>query len=89
MAEAGDYEIIAGVGNEVFYFFVAVALAALVVAAWFSTQVVEPVVQSVILVERTAVAGSSPAQATSPEEVRGTCICTCTCTCTNKNLLCR
>jgi len=70
MAEAGDYEIIAGVGNEVFYFFVAVVLAALVVAAWFSTQVVEPVVQSVILVERTAVAGSSPAQATSPEEVR-------------------
>lgn len=69
MAEPGDFEIIAGVGNEVFYFFVVVVLCILVLLAWSSTQVVEPVVQSVILVERTAVGGAT-AQASSAEEVR-------------------
>lgn len=69
MAEPGDFEIIAGVGNEVFYFFVVVVLCVLVLLAWSSTQVVEPVVQSVILVERTAVGGAT-AQASSAEEVR-------------------
>ena len=101
-AEPGDFEIIAGVGNEVFYFFgicrlfsrlkyyyyssVVVVLCVLVLLAWSSTQVVgsilltsltkchhfrfqvEPVVQSVILVERTAVGGAT-AQASSAEEV--------------------
>lgn len=70
MAEPEDYEIIAGIGNEVFYFFVFVFLSVLVVLAWYSTQVLEPVVQSVILVERTPLTGSSLPQASSAEEVR-------------------
>jgi hypothetical protein len=83
MADPADYEIIAGIGNEVFYFFgelpcattlpppppVVVLLTAVVAAAWYSTQVVEPVVQSVILVERTAVVGAA-ARPSSPEDVR-------------------
>ena len=40
MAEPADFEIIAGVGNEVFYFFVVVVLCILVLLAWSSTQVV-------------------------------------------------
>jgi len=48
---------------------VVVVLCILVLLAWSSTQVVEPVVQSVILVERTAVGGAS-ATASSAEEVR-------------------
>jgi hypothetical protein len=68
-----ETEIIAGVGNEVFYFFVLLALLLVVVVAWYSTYVVEPVVQSVILVERSPVGGgvgSNQIQASSPEEVR-------------------
>lgn len=70
MTDLVDFEIITGVGNEVFYFFVFVILLVLVVLAWYSTHVVEPVVQSVILVERSPVSGSLTGQATSPEEVR-------------------
>lgn len=68
--EAGS-EIIAGVGDEVFYFFVLVFLLMVVMVAWYSTAVLEPLVQSVILVER-AVPGdqSQEAVTTSPEEVR-------------------
>ena len=51
---AGAEEIIQGIGNEVFYFFMLLSLMLVIVGAWFSTQVVEPVVSSVILVERTA-----------------------------------
>ena len=40
MAEPAEFEIIAGVGNEVFYFFVVVVLCILVLLAWSSTQVV-------------------------------------------------
>jgi len=68
-----ENEIIAGVGNEVFYFFVLLVLLLVVVVAWYSTYVVEPVVQSVILVERSPVGGavgSNQIQASSPEEVR-------------------
>jgi len=68
-----ETEIIAGVGNEVFYFFVLLVLLLVVVVAWYSTYVVEPVVQSVILVERSPVGGgvgSNQIQASSPEEVR-------------------
>jgi len=68
-----ENEIIAGVGNEVFYFFVLLMLLLVVAIAWYSTYVVEPVVQSVILVERSPVGGSvgnSQIQASSPEEVR-------------------
>jgi len=68
-----ENEIIAGVGNEVFYFFVFLVLLLVVVVAWYSTYVVEPVVQSVILVERSPVGGavgSNQIQASSPEEVR-------------------
>jgi len=68
-----EVEIIAGVGNEVFYFFVLLVLLLLVVLAWYSTYVVEPVVQSVILVERSPVGGAvgnNQIQASSPEEVR-------------------
>eukprot|EP00092_Neocalanus_flemingeri_P025278 GFUD01027410.1.p1 GENE.GFUD01027410.1~~GFUD01027410.1.p1 ORF type:complete len:161 (-),score=60.66 GFUD01027410.1:799-1281(-) len=68
-----ELEIIAGVGNEVFYFFVLLVLLLVVVVAWYSTYVVEPVVQSVILVERSPVGGavgSNQIQASSPEEVR-------------------
>lgn len=68
-----ETEIIAGVGNEVFYFFVLLVLLLVVVVAWFSTYVVEPVVQSVILVERSPVGGTvgnNQIQASSPEEVR-------------------
>jgi len=70
MADQLDYEIIAGIGNEVFYFFVLVVLVVLVVLAWYSTQVIEPVVQSVILVERSPVSGTVASQPSSPEEVR-------------------
>lgn len=49
-------EIIQGIGNEVFYFFMFLSLMLVIVGAWFSTQVVEPVVSSVILVERTSTA---------------------------------
>ena len=48
-------------------------LLLVVVVAWYSTYVVEPVVQSVILVERSPVGGavgSNQIQASSPEEVR-------------------
>jgi len=72
MAEQ-ETEIIAGVGNEVFYFFVLLVLLIVVAVAWYSTYVVEPVVQSVILVERSPVGGavgSNQIQASSPEEVR-------------------
>jgi len=48
-----EEEIIQGIGNEVFYFFMFLSLTLVIVGAWFSTQVVEPVVSSVILVERT------------------------------------
>jgi len=68
-----ETEIIAGVGNEVFYFFVLLVLLLVVAVAWYSTYVVEPVVQSVILVERSpvgAAVGSNQIQASSPEEVR-------------------
>eukprot|EP00090_Calanus_glacialis_P029275 TRINITY_DN46993_c0_g1_i1.p1 TRINITY_DN46993_c0_g1~~TRINITY_DN46993_c0_g1_i1.p1 ORF type:complete len:307 (-),score=89.01 TRINITY_DN46993_c0_g1_i1:137-1057(-) len=68
-----ETEIIAGVGNEVFYFFVLLVLLLVVAVAWYSTYVVEPVVQSVILVERSPVGssvGSNQIQASSPEEVR-------------------
>jgi len=68
-----ETEIIAGVGNEVFYFFVLLVLLVVVVVAWYSTYVVEPVVQSVILVERSPVGGAvggNQIQASSPEEVR-------------------
>jgi len=58
-----DTEIIAGVGNEVFYFFVMLVLLVVVGLAWYSTAVVEPVVQSVILVERSPVAGLSQEEA--------------------------
>jgi len=70
MVDPADYEIIAGIGNEVFYFFVLVVLVVLVVLAWYSTHVVEPVVQSVILVERSSVSGSLGGQHSSPEAVR-------------------
>jgi len=72
MAEQ-EAEIIAGVGNEVFYFFVLLVLLLVVAVAWYSTYVVEPVVQSVILVERSPVGGTvgnNQIQASSPEEVR-------------------
>jgi len=56
MTEAGDSEeYIQGIGNEVFYFFLLLSCLLVVVGAWFSTQVVEPVVSSVILVERRSV----------------------------------
>ena len=51
-----EEEIIQGIGNEVFYFFMFLSLMLVIVGAWFSTQVVEPVVSSVILVERTSTA---------------------------------
>ena len=40
---------------QVFYFFLLLSCLLVVVGAWFSTQVVEPVVSSVILVERRSV----------------------------------
>lgn len=52
--DAGSDEFIQGVGNEVFYFFLLLSVLLVVGGAWFSTQVVEPVVSSVILVERTS-----------------------------------
>jgi len=66
MLEETGTEIIAGVGDEVFYFFVLVLLLLVVVVAWYSTAVLEPQVQSVILVERAE--GEQPV--TSAEEVR-------------------
>jgi len=48
-------EIIQGVGNEVFYFFMFLSLLLIVVGAWFTTQVVEPVVSIVLPVERSSV----------------------------------
>jgi len=48
-------EIIQGVGNEVFYFFMFLSLLLIVVGAWFTTQVVEPVVSIVLPVERSPV----------------------------------
>eukprot|EP00088_Acartia_fossae_P007186 TRINITY_DN13343_c0_g1_i6.p1 TRINITY_DN13343_c0_g1~~TRINITY_DN13343_c0_g1_i6.p1 ORF type:complete len:383 (+),score=106.84 TRINITY_DN13343_c0_g1_i6:30-1151(+) len=56
----GAEEIIQGIGNEVFYFFMLLSLLLVIVGAWFSTQVVEPVVSSVILVERTSPSPDGP-----------------------------
>jgi len=53
--ETSPEEFIQGVGNEVLYFFLVMSCLVVVVGAWFSTQVVEPVVSSVILVERTRI----------------------------------
>ena len=53
--DSSPEEFIQGVGNEVLYFFVGVSCLVVVVGAWLSTQVVEPVVSSVILVERARV----------------------------------
>jgi len=53
--ESSPEEFIQGVGNEVLYFFLVMSCLVVVVGAWFSTQVVEPVVSSVILVERARV----------------------------------
>ena len=47
--------VIQGVGNEVFYFFMFLSLLLIVVGAWFTTQVVEPVVSIVLPVERSSV----------------------------------
>jgi len=70
-----EQDILDGVGNEVVYFFVFLVLVLVTVIAWYSTYVVEPVVQSVILVERSPVAGTSSGQETeinssTVEEVR-------------------
>jgi hypothetical protein len=52
----GPDEIIQGVGNEVFYFFLLLSCLLLVAGAWFSTHVpttaTSPIISSVILVER-------------------------------------
>jgi len=55
LQEMSEQEIIDGVGNEVVYFFVCLLVVLVIVIAWYSTYVVEPVVQSVILVERSPV----------------------------------
>jgi len=70
-----ETDILDGVGNEVVYFFVILVLLLVIVIAWYSTYVVEPVVQSVILVERSPVAGAGTSQDTeinsnTVEEVR-------------------
>jgi len=59
-----EQDILDGVGNEVVYFFVFLVLVLVIVIAWYSTYVVEPVVQSVILVERSPMSGTSSGQET-------------------------
>jgi len=61
-------EYIQGIGNEVFYFFLLLSCLLVVVGAWYSTQVLEPVVTSVILVDRAQV---RHAGATTENESRG------------------
>lgn len=70
-----EQDFLDGVGNEVVYFFVFLVLVLVIVIAWYSTYVVEPVVQSVILVERSPMSGTSSGQETeitssTVEEVR-------------------
>jgi len=70
-----EQDILDGFGNEVVYFFVFLVLVLVIVIAWYSTYVVEPVVQSVILVERSPVSGASSGEETeltssTVEEVR-------------------
>lgn len=48
-------EFIQGIGNEVFYFMCLLMLVLLLVVSWYSTYVVEPIVQSVILVEERSI----------------------------------
>jgi len=70
-----ETDILDGVGNEVVYFFVFLVLLLVTVIAWYSTYVVEPVVQSVILVERSPVSGAGTSHdqdinSSTVEEVR-------------------
>jgi len=70
-----ETDILDGVGNEVVYFFVFLVLLLVTVIAWYSTYVVEPVVQSVILVERSPVSGAGTSNdqdinSSTVEEVR-------------------
>lgn len=70
-----EQDFLDGVGNEVVYFFVFLVLVLVIVIAWYSTYVVEPVVQSVILVERSPMSGTSSGQeaeitSSTVEEVR-------------------
>lgn len=48
-------EFIQGVGNEVFYFFCMLVCLLILYVSWYSTYVMEPVVQSVILVEERSI----------------------------------